>query len=153
MRPVSDRGERAAAPACELCHDTGGALLWQNDLCRVVSVDEPGLPGFLRVVLQRHAREMTDLPAADRDRLMAVVFAVEAHVRRSLQPDKMNLASLGNVTPHVHWHVIPRWRDDRHFPAPVWAPPRHGSPVPPGRAEAAAVMAATLPAALAAAGL
>ncbi len=138
---------------CELCHGAGGAVLWQNDLCRVVAVDEPGLPGFVRVVLQRHEREMTDLPAVDRDRLMAVVFAVESHVRKSLQPDKMNLASLGNLTPHVHWHVIPRWRDDRHFPGPVWAAARHDAPVPPARAGAAARMAATLPAALAALGL
>lgn len=142
-----------ADAGCELCHGAGGELLWQNDLCRVVAVDEPGLPGFLRVVLRRHAREMTDLPEADRVRLMAVVFAVESHVRKSLEPDKMNLASLGNLTPHVHWHVIPRWRDDRHFPAPVWAAPRHASPVPAARAEAAARMAAALPAALAAAGL
>ena len=135
---------------CELCHGAGGTLLWQNDLCRVVAVDEPGLPGFLRVVLQRHVREMTDLPAAERGRLMAVVFAVEDHVRQSLEPDKMNLASLGNVTPHLHWHVIPRWRDDRHFPGPVWAAAKHDAPVPAGRAAAAARLAATLPAALAA---
>ena len=137
---------------CELCNGAGGALLWQNDLCRVVAVDEPGLPGFLRVVLQRHVREMTDLTAEERQRLMAVVFAVETHVRRSLEPDKMNLASLGNLTPHLHWHVIPRWRDDRHFPGPVWAAARHEAPVPPDRAAAAARMAAALPAALAATG-
>jgi diadenosine tetraphosphate (Ap4A) HIT family hydrolase len=89
-----------------------------------VAVDEPGLPGFLRVVLNRHVREMTDLPSTDRERLMAVVFAVETHVRRSLEPDKMNLASLGNLTPHVHWHVIPRHADDPHFPSPIWATPQ-----------------------------
>ncbi|HEX4943843.1 MAG TPA: HIT family protein [Usitatibacteraceae bacterium] len=137
---------------CELCRGAGGAVLWQNDLCRVVAVDEPGLPGFIRVVLQRHVREMTDLSETQRNGLMAVVFAVEAHVRKSLEPDKMNLASLGNVTPHLHWHVIPRWRDDRHFPGPVWAAARNDSPVPPARAAAAARMAATLPAALAALG-
>ena len=135
---------------CELCHGAGGRLLWQNGLCRVVCVDEPGLPGFLRVVLNRHEREMTDLPAPEQARLMAVVFAVEAHVRLSLEPDKMNLASLGNMTPHLHWHVIPRWRDDRYFPGPVWSAPRHGAPVPAARAEAATRMADTLPGALAA---
>ena len=138
--------------SCELCRDPGGTPLWQNDLCRVVAVQEPGLPGFLRVVLNRHVREMTDLAPRERDRLMAVVFAVEAHVRQAMEPDKMNLASLGNVTPHVHWHVIPRWRDDRHFPDPVWAAPRHGDPVPAARESAARRMAETLPAALAAAG-
>ena len=134
---------------CELCHGAGGTLLWQNETCRVVAVDEPGLPGFLRVVLNRHVREVTDLPVDERNRLMDVVFAVEAHVRQSLEPDKMNLASLGNLTPHLHWHVIPRWRDDWHFPGTVWTPAKHDSPVPPERVLAARRMAASLPAALA----
>jgi len=25
------------------------------------------------------------------------------------------------MTPHLHWHVIPRYTDDAHFPSPVWA--------------------------------
>jgi len=41
-----------------------------------------------------------------------------------MQPTKINLASLGNVVPHLHWHVIPRWADDTHFPDPIWAPAR-----------------------------
>jgi diadenosine tetraphosphate (Ap4A) HIT family hydrolase len=99
-------------------------VLWQNDLCRVVRVDEPDYPGFVRVILERHAREMGDLSREEREALMEVVFAVEAAVRETMQPDKMNLASLGNMTPHVHWHVVPRFRDDRHFPNPIWAAPQ-----------------------------
>ena len=138
--------------SCELCRGAGGELIWQDEFCRVVSVAEPGLPGFLRVVLGRHEREMTDLSVAERARLMAVVFAVEAHVRQALEPDKINLASLGNVTPHVHWHVIPRWRDDSRFPRTAWESPGDEIPVPPARASAAARMATTLPATLAALG-
>jgi diadenosine tetraphosphate (Ap4A) HIT family hydrolase len=138
--------------ACEFCQDAGGAVLWQNDLCRVVAVDDPGYPGFCRVILNRHAREMTDLAQAERERLMAVVFAVEAHLRQAMQPDKMNLASLGNMTPHLHWHVIPRFRDDRHFPGSVWAAPRHDAPAPAERVRRAGALAATLPVALGALG-
>ena len=90
----------------------------------MVRVDEPDYPGFVRVILGRHAREMGDLSREERDKLMAVVFEVEAAVRETMQPDKMNLASLGNMTPHVHWHVVPRYRDDRHFPNPIWAAPQ-----------------------------
>jgi diadenosine tetraphosphate (Ap4A) HIT family hydrolase len=133
---------------CELCDSAGGAVLWQNDLCRVVAVDDPGYPGFCRVILNRHAREMTDLARAEREGLMAVVFAVEAHLRHALQPDKMNLASLGNMTPHLHWHVIPRFRDDRHFPGSVWAPRRHEERAPAERVRRAGALAATLPVAL-----
>lgn len=108
------------APPCELCTRPGGALLWQGRDCRVVAVDDPHYPGFCRVVCNEHVREMTDLDEARRSRIMNVVFAVEAVVRELYSPDKINLASFGNMVPHVHWHVIPRWRDDRHFPEPVW---------------------------------
>src|SRR5689334_25018789 len=111
------------ADSCLFCDTPGGPVLWQNDLCRVVRVDEPEYPGFCRVILKRHAREMSDLAPGERDGLMKVVFAVEEAVRETMRADKMNLASLGNQTPHVHWHVIPRFRDDRHFPDPVWAEP------------------------------
>jgi len=67
---------------------------------------------------------MGELSREERDALMAVVFAVEKAVSETMQPDKMNLASLGNMTPHVHWHVVPRFADDRHFPNPIWAAPK-----------------------------
>lgn len=136
------------APACEFCESPGDAVLWQNDLCRVVRADEPDYPGFVRVILKRHAREMTDLEPAERDGLMAVVFAVEAAVRETMRPDKMNLASLGNMTPHVHWHVIPRYADDRHFPGPVWAQPKRERSASPHREESAARLAAAIAARL-----
>jgi diadenosine tetraphosphate (Ap4A) HIT family hydrolase len=86
----------------------------------VVLADEPDYPGFLRVILNTHIKEMTALPASDQLALMLVVFATEAALRKVMAPDKINLASLGNVVPHLHWHVIPRFTDDPHFPNPVW---------------------------------
>jgi diadenosine tetraphosphate (Ap4A) HIT family hydrolase len=67
---------------------------------------------------------MTDLSEAERIHLMEVVFGVESVLREQLQPHKVNLASLGNAVPHLHWHVIPRYDDDPHFPQPIWSTPR-----------------------------
>ena len=77
-------------------------------------------PAYCRVELLAHVKEMTDLPPADRARTMKVVFAVESAVREVIQPDKINLASLGNKTPHMHWHVLPRFESDKHFPNSHW---------------------------------
>jgi diadenosine tetraphosphate (Ap4A) HIT family hydrolase len=105
-------------------------VLWRDEFCRIVLVDDPDYPGFCRVVLERHVKEMTDLAPAERTRLMNAVFATEAVLRELLLPRKVNLASLGNAVPHLHWHVIPRHADDRHFPKPVWAEPArvHAAP-------------------------
>ena len=105
---------------CELCTTAGGEILWQDELCRVVHVEDQDYPGFCRVILNRHVKEVPDLKRAEREHLMLVVFAVEESVREVMRPDKINLASLGNMTPHVHWHVIPRFKRDRHFPNPIW---------------------------------
>lgn len=108
---------------CPLCAGPGGELLWEDAQLRVVLADEPLNPGFTRVVWRAHVAEMTDLEQADRARLMAAVLTVEQVQRELFLPDKVNLASLGNVVPHLHWHVIPRWRDDPQFPQAVWAAP------------------------------
>ncbi len=115
---------------CPLCAAPGGAVLWRDGTCRVVLADEPDHPGFLRVILDAHVKEMTDLPAAARQRLFDVVLAAEAALREVLAPDKVNLASLGNVVPHLHWHVIPRFADDPHFPNAVWGARTHEAPRP-----------------------
>ncbi len=107
--------------ACELCEQPGGEVVYRDENLRVVLIDEAKFPGFCRVIWHAHAKEMTDLPAADRNTLMTAVWQVEAALRTVMRPDKINVASLGNVVPHLHWHVIPRYADDAHFPAPVWA--------------------------------
>ncbi len=112
---------------CELCATPGGELLWESALCRVVRVTDASgqaFPGSCRVILQRHVAEMSELDAGEAHRLMAAVLATERALRKALRPDKINLASLGNLVPHLHWHVVPRWRDDSHFPAPIWAAPQ-----------------------------
>lgn len=107
--------------SCVFCHSVGGELLWQDDLCRVVLVDDPHCVGFCRVILNKHIKEMTDLIEAERIKVMQTTFVVEQVLRDVLHPTKINLASLGNKTPHIHWHVIPRFETDAHFPETVWS--------------------------------
>jgi len=113
-----------AAPACPLCASDDAPALWRNEKLRVIAVGEADYPGYVRVVWRTHAAEMTDLDDADRLHVMQVVLEVESVMRDHMRPDKVNLAALGNMVPHLHWHVIPRWRGDRHFPDAIWAAPR-----------------------------
>ena len=110
--------------SCPLCQPQKENVLWRDALLRIIRVDDPDYPGFCRVILNRHVREMTDLSPDERARLMQAVFVVESALREAMHPDKVNLAALGNQVPHLHWHVIPRFADDAHFPDPVWAPAR-----------------------------
>lgn len=114
-------------PDCPLCKPPGGAqheLLWRCDDMYLVRVLDEQLPCFFRLVLNEHIAEMSDLDELRRVRLWSALHLIEHAIRRHVSPDKMNLASLGNQVPHLHWHLIGRWRDDPFFPDPVWAPAR-----------------------------
>ena len=110
---------------CAICNDElkpeEGQLIWRGDEARIILVNDPDLPGFCRVIWNRHVAEMTDLSHGEREHLMALVFAVEKAVRHVMHPDKVNIAALGNMVPHIHWHVIPRFKDDAFYPGSAWS--------------------------------
>lgn len=110
--------------ACELCATDGGEILFRHHdyrIVRVAGAEGDTYRGFCRIIWNHHVKEMSDLTDEQRNTLMAAVFRLETALRTVLKPDKINLASLGNMTPHVHWHVIPRFRNDKTFPQPIWA--------------------------------
>jgi len=117
---VTERPPDGPDSECELCTHEGGQVLWRDERCRVVLVSDPDYAGYCRIIWRAHVKEMTDLSPVEREHCMRVVFAVERAVRETLNPHKINLASFGNMTPHLHWHVIPRELTDAHFPNPVW---------------------------------
>lgn len=111
------------SPTCPLCESDGGLLVFRNPQLRVIQAGEAGFPAFYRVVWNRHVAEFSDLSPVERASCMNNVVAVEQILRSELRPTKINLATLGNGVPHLHWHVVARFDWDSHFPAPVWSAP------------------------------
>lgn len=120
--------DTSRAVGCELCVQDGGTLILRTDKLRVIRAADADHPAFYRVIWSDHVSEWTDLPSADRALMMKVVEALELVLRNRLSPHKINLASLGNVVPHLHWHVIARFNWDARWPAPVWAPAQREVP-------------------------
>lgn len=126
--------------ACPLCDDPGGRVVVQAPRWRLVHAGEAGFPAFYRLVWQAHVREFSQLPRVERHECTELLATIEQAMLQELQPTKMNVASLGNVVPHLHWHLIARFDWDSHFPGPVWAAPQRQ--VDAARLQA---LAATLP--------
>lgn len=124
-------------PGCAHCRAENEDRLWMGPLFRVVLVHESGFVGWCQVIWHDHVAELTDLSAQEQRALFDAAIAVEEGLRAELAPDKINLASLATGMPHLHVHVIPRFRDDPTFPEPVWLPPTRSSnrPLPAGFAE------------------
>lgn len=113
---------------CPLCGTDGGLVVARRPQFRVVRVvdgeEARGFPAFYRLIWAAHVAEFSDLSVTDRHACMDAVTEIERVLRSLLAPTKVNLATLGNVVPHLHWHVIARFDWDSHFPAPIWAAPQ-----------------------------
>lgn len=68
----------------------------------------------------RHAARPDELSAEEWASFCADLHAATVAVTRTVRPDHVNVASLGNVVPHLHWHVIPRYLGDARWGAPIW---------------------------------
>jgi diadenosine tetraphosphate (Ap4A) HIT family hydrolase len=110
--------------SCPLCAEAGGVLIARSQQWRVIRAEDAAFPAFYRVVWNEHVSEFSALSSAQRSECMDVVCTVEQVLITALQPAKINLAALGNVVPHLHWHVIARFEADSHFPQPVWGVPQ-----------------------------
>ena len=117
----------AHVDGCALCGDTGGVVLWRGAGMRVVRADEAPHPAWWRLVWDAHVAEFTDLLPHQRAECIDALALLEQAMREVLQPAKINLASFGNMVPHLHWHVIARWPHDAHWPQPSWGPPLRGT--------------------------
>lgn len=109
-----------AQSGCVLCTQATGVPLWQDDAWRVIRAEDTDFPAFYRVIARHHVGEFSALLAPERARCMDIVCSIERVLIEQLQPTKINLAALGNVVPHLHWHVIARHDWDSHFPQPIW---------------------------------
>jgi diadenosine tetraphosphate (Ap4A) HIT family hydrolase len=96
-------------------------------LCQVRLMDDERFPWLLLVPQQAGAEEWTDLSQANQHVLADEIAAVVSAVRSLFEPDKMNIATLGNQVRQLHVHVIARNTDDAAWPDAVWC---HGQPSP-----------------------
>lgn len=75
--------------------------------------------GRTLVVATTHATELYLLEEAERGRFFEDMVRVAEALEKAFHPDKMNYSLYGNIVPHLHWHLIPRYKDDPYWGAPI----------------------------------
>ena len=106
--------------SCELCKYDQSTALWQGNKFFVIAVNDERFPGYTRLIWKEHIAEVTDLSEQDRTLMWQALSLIEQTMRETMHPTKINLAQLGNMVPHLHWHIIPRYKNDTHFPESIW---------------------------------
>jgi diadenosine tetraphosphate (Ap4A) HIT family hydrolase len=82
-------------------------------------------PGYVLLFTKTHVTELFHLQPRVRSELMEEVSSVAQALQTVFQPDKINYELLGNMVPHMHWHLVPRFASEPLWPRPIWAKP-HG---------------------------
>lgn len=80
-------------------------------------------PGYCFVFTKEHVTELFHLERTVRNEIMDEVTAVAAALYKLFRPAKINYELLGNMVPHMHWHVVPRFSTEPLWPRPIWAEP------------------------------
>jgi diadenosine tetraphosphate (Ap4A) HIT family hydrolase len=88
-------------------------------------------PGYSLVFTREHVTELFHLDPVVRSGLMEEVNHLAAALNRVFAPTKMNYELLGNMVPHIHWHLIPRHAGDPLWPRPIWSEPHTELPLEP----------------------
>ena len=84
-----------------------------------IEVHESEIP-WLKLFTAEPYKELTDVPKVLRNRLYEVMECVEEEMRAYYSPEKINIAAFGNYLPHLHIHVMARFKEDSYFPEPMW---------------------------------
>ena len=111
---------------CTMCtkwNDDVDLRVAELEHCYVMLNQDQFFPGYCYVFTKDHVVELFHLDRITRVAVMEEVNAVAAALSDLLHPAKINYELLGNKTPHMHWHVVPRFVEDALWPRPIWSEP------------------------------
>ncbi|MEY2600263.1 MAG: hypothetical protein RLZZ142_2522, partial [Verrucomicrobiota bacterium] len=111
--PIHPQLANASIPVCEL------------PLCSVLLMDNQRFPWLLLIPRREGVQEIIDLHEKEQPLLWREIHAASHLLRNLFSPDKLNVATIGNLVPQLHVHVIARFKTDDAWPKPVFgfAPP------------------------------
>ena len=94
------------------------SIIYQNEIIRI-ETEESEIP-WLKIFTQNPYKEMSELPHDLKYEIYELLDLIEKEMIRYYRPEKINIASFGNYVPHVHWHIMARFKEDSYFPEPMW---------------------------------
>ena len=126
--------ELVAGESCPLClprphHNEFAYFVRKLSVSSLYLAREQSYMGTCSLVYdRRHVVRIDQLTADEWSELAQDIRKAEVGIFRALKPDHVNVESLGNTVPHLHWHIIPRYRHDGRWGNPIWTTLRDEMP-------------------------
>ncbi|MBC8494327.1 MAG: HIT family protein [Candidatus Thioglobus sp.] len=93
-------------------------MIYENDLV-FVEIEKSEIP-WVKIFTQRKIKEFSECTLEEKTEIFRIIDITEKLMLSYFKADKINIASFGNLLPHVHWHVMARFEQDSYFPEPMW---------------------------------
>ncbi len=94
--------------------------IYSNNLI-FIEVHDSEVP-WLKIFTTIRRKEFSECPQDEKNAIWNALDVIEKVMLEYYQPQKVNIASFGNMLPHVHWHIMARFKEDSYFPEPMWGP-------------------------------
>lgn len=95
-------------------------LLSSLPLCQVLLINNETYPWLILVPQRTNTTEVCELSIKDQIQLTLESHLIATMMRRIYNPDKLNIATIGNIVPQLHVHLVARFKKDPLWPAPIW---------------------------------
>jgi len=93
-------------------------MIFENELVKV-EIELSEVP-WVKIFTQRKIKEFSECSVDEKLEIFRIIDVTEKYMLDYFKADKINIASFGNLLPHVHWHVMARFEADSYFPEPMW---------------------------------
>jgi diadenosine tetraphosphate (Ap4A) HIT family hydrolase len=120
---LSERELRSDCWMCQSIREPAHAVFYESKTTVGKLNPDQFFKGYSFVTLKWHCEELYQLTDRDRKSFLEDMSRVAAALAETFHPDKMNYELLGNGMPHLHWHLVPRYKTDPLWGRPIWTGP------------------------------
>jgi diadenosine tetraphosphate (Ap4A) HIT family hydrolase len=93
-------------------------IIYENEFIKII--EEVSEIPWLKIFTQKPYKEFSQCDMRTRLEIFQCLDIVEKEMLEYFNPEKINIASFGNYVPHVHFHIMARFKQDSFFPEPMW---------------------------------
>lgn len=94
------------------------SVIYKNDLINI-QIENSEIP-WLKIFTNKKIKEFSSCDTLTKEEIFRALDIIEKLMLEYFEPEKINIASFGNYVPHVHFHIMSRFKDDSYFPEPMW---------------------------------
>ncbi|PIT88185.1 MAG: HIT family protein [Candidatus Magasanikbacteria bacterium CG10_big_fil_rev_8_21_14_0_10_36_32] len=106
---------------CIFCKIVAGQIpnhtVYEDDFVLAFLDIFPHAKGHTVIIPKKHFQSLSDMSEEEWQNMAKGIFKTVAKVREVLKPEGLNIglndqSVAGQVVPHIHWHIFPRWTGD-----------------------------------------